>query len=54
MPLRKLRTREHVIADLGVNYVERQVLLCGGSVQRIYSRKNLIQARLLGRELPDA
>jgi len=37
MPLRKLRTREHVIADLGVNYVERQVLLCGGSVQRIYS-----------------
>jgi len=33
----KMRTREHVLADLGINYVERQVLLFGCSVQRIYS-----------------
>jgi hypothetical protein len=33
----KLRTRAHVLADLSVNHVERQVLLCGCSVQRIYS-----------------
>jgi hypothetical protein len=26
-----------VLADLSINYVERQVLLCGCSVQRIYS-----------------
>jgi hypothetical protein len=26
---RKLRTREHVLADLSVNYVERQILLRG-------------------------
>ncbi len=32
---RKLRTREHVIADLAVNHVERQALLCGFSVERI-------------------
>jgi hypothetical protein len=32
---KKTRTREHVIADLGVNHVERQVLLCGFSVERI-------------------
>jgi len=32
-----MRTREHVLADLGINYVERQVLLFGCSVQRIYS-----------------
>ncbi len=31
---RKRRTREHVIADLSVNYVERQVLLCGFTVER--------------------
>jgi hypothetical protein len=29
------RTREHVLADRGVNYVERQVLLCGFSVNRL-------------------
>src|ERR1017187_1853198 len=33
----KMRTREHVLADLSINCVERQVLLCGCSVQRIYS-----------------
>ncbi|MBX9623039.1 MAG: DUF4365 domain-containing protein [Gemmataceae bacterium] len=33
-PRRKTRTRGHVIADLGVNYVERQVLLAGYVVER--------------------
>jgi hypothetical protein len=33
---RKRRTREHVIADLSVNYVERQALLCGFSVERLH------------------
>lgn len=32
----KTRTRQHVIADLGVNYVERQVLLSGFTVQRFF------------------
>ena len=32
---RKRRTRQHVIADLGVNHVERQALLCGFSVERM-------------------
>jgi hypothetical protein len=32
---RKRRTREHIIADLSVNYVERQVLLCGYTMERI-------------------
>jgi hypothetical protein len=36
-PAGKTRTREHVLGDLGINHVERQVLLCGCSVQRIYS-----------------
>jgi len=31
---RKQRTREHVIADLSVNYVERLALKCGYTVQR--------------------
>lgn len=31
---RKRRTREHVIADLGVNHVERHVLQCGHTLQR--------------------
>lgn len=31
---RKRWTREHVIADLSVNHVERQVLLCGFTVER--------------------
>lgn len=35
MLLRKMRTREHVLADLSINHVERQVLLCGGTVLRI-------------------
>jgi hypothetical protein len=33
--LKKLRTRAHVIADLSANYVERFVLRCGYSVERI-------------------
>ncbi len=32
---RKRRTREHVIADLSVNHVERFVLRCGWTVQRL-------------------
>ena len=33
--IRKRRTREHIIADLSVNYFERQALLCGYSVERV-------------------
>src|SRR5438128_4340832 len=33
--LRKQRTRQHIIADLSVNHVERQALLCGFSVERL-------------------
>ena len=33
-PRKKRRTREHVIADLSANHVERQALLCGYSVER--------------------
>ncbi len=32
---RKRRTREHVLADLSANYVEKQALLCGFSVDRV-------------------
>ncbi len=32
---RKKRPREHVIADLSVNFVERYIFLCGYSVERI-------------------
>lgn len=32
---RKRRTREHVIADLSINFVERQALLCGYSAERV-------------------
>ena len=32
---RKLRTREHILEDLSVNHVERQILLCGWSVERV-------------------
>lgn len=32
---RKLRTREHVLADLSANYVEKQALLCGYSAERV-------------------
>lgn len=32
---RKRRTREHVIADLSANHVERHALLCGFAVERI-------------------
>lgn len=31
------RTREHVIADLAINHVERQALLCGFAVERVRS-----------------
>jgi hypothetical protein len=32
---RKTRTRDHVIADLAVNHVERQVLLCGHTLEEM-------------------
>lgn len=32
---RKLRTREHVLADLSANFVEKQALLCGYAVERV-------------------
>ncbi len=34
---RKRRTREHIIADLSVNHVERFVLLCGHTIEKISS-----------------
>jgi hypothetical protein len=33
--VKKKRPREHIIADLSVNHVERWVFLCGYSVERI-------------------
>ena len=33
--MRKRRTRNHVLADLSVNHVEKQALLCGFSVERV-------------------
>lgn len=33
---RKRRTREHVVADLSANHVERNALLCGFSVERTF------------------
>ena len=33
--MRKRRTREHVIADLSVNHVERQVMRCGWTAERM-------------------
>jgi hypothetical protein len=32
---RKRRTREHVLADLCANYVEKQGLLCGFAIERV-------------------
>ncbi len=32
---RKRRTRQHVIADLGINHVERQALLAGFAIDRV-------------------
>jgi hypothetical protein len=32
---RKRRTREHILADLSVNHVERHVLRCGWVVERL-------------------
>ncbi|MBU7587354.1 MAG: DUF4365 domain-containing protein [Nostoc sp. TH1S01] len=33
--VKKRRPREHIIADLSVNHVERYIFLCGYSVERI-------------------
>lgn len=35
-PLRKRRTRGHVIADLSFNHVERLILRCGWVARRLY------------------
>lgn len=32
---RKTRTRQHIIADLSVNHVERHILRCGWTAQRV-------------------
>jgi hypothetical protein len=32
---KKKRPRQHIIADLSINHVERYVLLCGYSVERV-------------------
>src|SRR5438477_7929744 len=34
-PERKRRTREHVLADLSANYVEKQALLCSYTAERV-------------------
>ncbi len=34
--MRKRRTRQHIIEDLGFNHVERQVILIGGIIQRYF------------------
>ena len=34
-PPKKRRTREHVIADLSVNHVERHILRCGFAAERV-------------------
>jgi hypothetical protein len=34
-PRRKRRTREHILADLSANHVERHALRCGFSVERV-------------------
>lgn len=34
-PGRKRRTREHVLAELSVNYLERRVLECGYGIERL-------------------
>lgn len=33
----KLRTRQHVLADLSINYAERQILLRGFAVNRLFT-----------------
>jgi Domain of unknown function (DUF4365) len=38
--MRKQRTREHIIEDLGFNYVERQILYAGFTVQRYAPNKD--------------
>jgi len=35
LPRGKTRTRAHVLADLSINHVDRQVLMCGFSVERV-------------------
>ena len=35
--MRKCRTRQHIIEDLGFNFVEKQIFLTGGIVQRYFN-----------------
>ena len=42
---RKRRTREHIIADLSVNYVERQALLCGHTIERVVHATRMANQR---------
>ena len=32
--MKKLRTRQHIIEDLGLNHIEKQVLLSGNILKR--------------------
>ena len=32
--MKKLRTRQHIIEDLGLNHIERQILLSGNVLRR--------------------
>ena len=34
MTMKKLRTRQHIIEDLGLNHIERQILLSGNVLRR--------------------
>ncbi len=43
--MRKQRTRQHIIEDLGFNYVERQILYAGFTVQRYTVNDYTIQKR---------
>jgi hypothetical protein len=35
--IRKLRTRDHIIEELSINFFQRRVLLCGYSLERVES-----------------
>lgn len=39
--MRKLRTRQHIIEDLGFNYIERQILK-GGHIMHRYGHGEII------------
>jgi hypothetical protein len=35
-PVRKRRTREHILADLSVHHVEGPILRCGFTAERVF------------------